>query len=324
MPITQNRKSFFKTLGLLGAGTLLSNTVFAKKDLLGSFESERSVAPKRAVRVAHLTDIHVSKGRVPEFGMAKVLNEVNTLLDKPDFIMNGGDAIMNAATISLSHHKQQWNVFNTILTNENSLPVKHCIGNHDIFSWALPDKDHAIEKDRTLHEYGLKKSYYSFSKNGWHFIVLDSIHGRKSIPGYYGKIDDEQFAWLENELSNTPQEMHVCIISHIPILAICVLFDSTNNSNNNWSVPDNALHADADKLTALFYKYKNVKACLSGHIHLIDHVNYLGIDYYCNGAVSGSWWKGDYKQFAPSFSLMNFYEDGTTKRENHFYSWKEV
>ena len=319
MPLKQNRKSFFKTLGIIGAGTFLSNNVFAKRDL---FEVEKSLASKRSLRVAHLTDIHVTKGKIPESGMANVLNDANNLSDKLDFIINGGDSIMNAASLSANHIKQQWNVFNNILKNENSLPIYHCIGNHDIFSWALPDKNHAEEKHKTLIEYGLQKSYYSFSKNGWKFIVLDSIHGRKSVPGYFGKIDEEQFLWLENELKNTPSDQHICIVTHIPILAVCVLFDSSNNSNNSWNVPDNALHSDADRLIELFYRYKNIKACLSGHIHLIDHVSYLGIDYYCNGAVSGSWWKGNYKQFAPSFSTIDFFEDGTTKRANHFYNWK--
>ena len=324
MALKQNRKSFFKTLGMLGAGTILSNSAFSKAQIFENFDSEKLIAPKRSLRVAHLTDIHVSKGKVPEYGMAYVLNETNNLLDKPDFIMNGGDAIMNAASLSSNHVKQQWNVFNHILKSENSLPIYHCIGNHDIFSWALPDKNHSEEKHNTLIEYNLKKSYYSFTKNNWKFIVLDSIHGRNSIPGYYAKIDEEQFVWLENELKITPPEQHICIVSHIPILAICVLFDSSNNSNNKWNVPDNTLHSDADKLIELFYQYKNVKACLSGHIHLIDHISYLGIDYYCNGAVSGSWWNGNYKQFAPSFSTMDFFEDGTSKRTNHFYNWKEV
>ena len=165
-------------------------------------------------------------------------------------------------------------------------------------------------------------AYYSFKKAGWHFIVLDSIHARKSLPGYFGKIDEEQFLWLENELKMIHPETPVCVVSHIPILAVCTLFDNTRVTHNNWNVPDNCLHSDAIKLRDLFYRNKNVKACLSGHIHLIDHVNYLGTNYYCNGAVSGGWWKGDHQQFAPAFAIMNFYDDGTTTRDIHYYNWK--
>jgi Icc protein len=62
---------------------------------------------------------------------------------------------------------------------------------------------------------------------------------------------------------------------------------------------------------------------LSGHIHIIEHVNYLGVDYYSNGAVAGSWWKGSYHQFAPAYAVMNFYADGSCKREIKYYPWQE-
>jgi hypothetical protein len=75
-------------------------------------------------------------------------------------------------------------------------------------------------------------------------------------------------------------------------------------------------------LRDLFFQYPNIKACLSGHIHLIDHVNYLGVDYYCNGAVCGSWWMGNHQQFPPAFTIQNFYTDGSTDREVHYYDWK--
>jgi hypothetical protein len=102
---------------------------------------------------------------------------------------------------------------------------------------------------------------------------------------------------------------------------VCTFFESSNKNKKTWNVPNNSLHADAAELTALFYKYPNVKACLSGHIHMIDHVNYLGVDYYCNGAVSGSWWKGNHHQFPPSFSMMNFFDDGKVTRDVNYYNW---
>ena len=47
-------------------------------------------------------------------------------------------------------------------------------------------------KKWAMEEYSLSKNYYSFKINNWKFVVLDSIHARNTIPGYYGKIDDEQ------------------------------------------------------------------------------------------------------------------------------------
>lgn len=282
---------------------------------------EKHSRSKRVLRVAHLTDIHIKPDKVAEAGFAAALHQVNSLADKPDFIINGGDSIMNAVSLSKEHVKEQWNCFHTLLQNENNLNIHHCVGNHDLFGWAMPGVNKSSGKTWALDEYRMKKAYYSFSTNGWKFIVLDSIHSRKSVPGYFGKVDEEQLAWLESELLNTPEHAHICIVSHIPILAVCTLFDGSYVHNNHWFVPDNTLHADARILRDLFYKSGKVKACLSGHIHMIDHVNYLGTDYYCNGAVSGGWWKGDHQQFSPSFIVMNFFEDGSTTREVFHYKW---
>jgi len=51
-------------------------------------------------------------------------------------------------------------------------------------------------------------------------------------------------------------------------------------------------------------------------------VVYNDIVYYCNGAVSGNWWKGSYHQTPPGFALINLYEDGTLDREYVAYGWE--
>lgn len=318
-----NRKSFIRALGLLGAGSLLGGRATAA-NLPAQNEPPVNYAPipKRVLRVAHLTDIHVKNEYTAEYGMAAALHAVNNLQDKPDFIINGGDAIMNAASISKSAIKQQWDSFNRILTNENSLPIYNCIGNHDLYGWITPSADHAESKKWAMDEYQLKKSYYSFNTAGWKIIVLDSIHGRKSVPGYFGKLDEVQMEWLKNELKNTDASTHICVVSHIPILAICCLFDNDVTSMGKMRISDNNMHSDSEELVKLFYARQNVRACLSGHIHLIDYVNYLGTEYFCNGAVAGEWWKGKHQQFDPAFCLMNLYDNGTVTREVVYYKWQ--
>ena len=322
----QNRKSFLRTLGLLGAGTLLAGgtsvPVQPGASKLEHTEPRRRSGTKRVLRVAHLTDIHVKPSRIAEYGMAAALHAVNSMTDKPDFIMNGGDAIMNEGALTKGTVKEQWSSFHNIIHKENSLPVYHCIGNHDLYGFILPSADHADSKKWAMDEYQLKKPYYSFEKNGWKFIVLDSVHGRNSVPGYYGKLDSDQMDWLKQELSSTSGDTHVCIVSHIPILAICSMFDGIFTGNMQRSVSTTNMHDDAGELVELFYRYPNVRNCMSGHIHLIDYVNYLGVDYYCNGAVAGDWWKGDLQHFAPSFSVINYFEDGSTSREVVYYKWK--
>lgn len=282
----------------------------------------REPGQKPVLRMAHLTDIHVKPDRTAEYGMAAALQAVNNLHEPVNGIINGGDAIMNAVALSKSNVKSQWNTFHSILRSETSLPVYHCVGNHDLFGWMLPSANHEDGKKWCMDEYAIQKTYYAFTCENWKFVVLDNIHPRKSVPGYLGKIDDEQFYLLENELKNTPEGQYVCIVSHIPILAICCFFEHDITNLNKRTIGETNMHTDSEKLVELFYRYPAVRTCISGHIHLIDYVNYLGVDYYCNGAVSGHWWRGNHHHFPPSFSVMNFYKDGTTHREVVYYSWE--
>lgn len=320
-----NRKGFLKNLGLIGAGSMLMGAVptsGSSTNNPANTEPKRAQNQKPSLRVAHLTDIHIKPERVAEYGMAASLNSVNGLSTKVDFILNGGDAIMNAASLAKSAVKAQWKAFHQILESDNSLPLYHCVGNHDLYGWMLPSPTHTDGKQWCMDEYQLTKTYYSFIQNNWKFIVLDSVHSRNSVPGYYGKLDSEQLNWLKNELETTPDTIHICIVSHIPILSICSLFDKDITNTGKRSISETNMHTDSEVLIDLFYKHPNVRACVSGHIHLIDYLNYLGVDYYCNGAVSGHWWKGSHQYFNPSYSVMNFYEDGGTSREVVYYNWK--
>ena len=83
-------------------------------------------------------------------------------------------------------------------------------------------------------------------------------------------------------------------------------------------IPHEWIHIDARSIKNIFKKYKNIKLCLSGHIHLHDHVRYLGIDYLCNGAVSGNWWNQKepaYQEFPPAYVMVEFFEDGRFSSE---------
>ena len=258
-----NRKGFLKIMGLAGA-TALFNTAPIAGTAQTLTESPQK-AKTRKLRIAHLTDIHVHDTRTAQFGMAAALQAVNDMPDKPDFIINGGDAIMNIDALSKQKVKEQWQTFHGMMKSENSLPVYNCIGNHDLYGWLLPDSNHYEARRWAMDEYQLTQPYYSFAAGDWHFIVLDSVHGRKSVLRHYGKLDEAQLKWLRTELKSIPAATPVCIISHIPILAVLCIFDGAAVNHNHWQVPDNCLHSDAAVLRDIFYQHPNVKACLSGH-----------------------------------------------------------
>jgi len=273
---------------------------------------------KPPIRVAHLTDMHVKPGKDIEASVAKAMHHAQILVPEVDFIINGGDSIMDSLEADKEKTQIQWDLFTSILKKEISLPVYHCIGNHDIWGWFIkenkPEKERQYGKVWVVETLQMKNRYYSFSKDKWHFIVLDSTQ-LNPAGGYIGKIDEEQLAWLQTELASVSKEKFICIVSHIPILSICAgLFFDKTEANGDLKIQRNLMHSDFFALKKIFNNYPNIKVCISGHIHLQDELNYLGIKYYCNGAVSGNWWKGSFQEFAPAYAMLEFYADGTSKR----------
>jgi 3',5'-cyclic AMP phosphodiesterase CpdA len=271
---------------------------------------------KKKFTMAFMSDIHVKPSEVAEAGMSKMLRNINQLKQAPDFIINGGDSIMDALAANKEKTRIQWELFNKILAAENKLPVKHCMGNHDIWGWHLKEDiktDPLYGKAWWLKETGYSKTYHSFTHRNWHFIVLDSTQ-ENTDGGYIALLDNDQYTWLETELNNN-KEKFICIVSHIPIMSFCsAMFFKDMLPNGDWKLSRALLHTDARKIKALFKQHTNIKTCLSGHIHLQDEVNYLGIKYYCNGAVSGNWWNGAFQDFAPAYALFDFNNDGTVER----------
>jgi len=93
------------------------------------------------------------------------------------------------------------------------------------------------------------------------------------------------------------------------------MFFDDHLANGDWKLSRALLHVDARKITQLFTGYKNIRCCLSGHIHLQDMVDYKNVRYYCNGAISGNWWNGAFKGFDPAYALFEFGKDGSVTRE---------
>ena len=303
------RKQFLQTTAAIAGSAFIPSL---------SFASDNS-SKKKPLRFAHVTDIHVKPGAIPEAGMAKALHHIQQLNPGVEFIMNGGDSIMDSLEASKERTQTQWDLFHTILKNENSLPIYHCIGNHDVWGW-FSKKENNLDNDRlygkvwVVETQQMKNRFYSFTQGKWHFIVLDSTQ-LNPAGGYIARLDPDQLDWLQQELASVPTDKFICIVSHIPLLSICAgMFFNKTEANGDLLLKRNLMHTDFMALKKIFMKYPAIRLCLSGHIHLQDEVDYLGIKYYCNGAVSGDWWGGPFQEFAPAYALIELYDDGTAKR----------
>lgn len=287
--------------------------------------SARSKSKKRSLRIVHVTDTHMYPDQVPEKGIANLVNELNNLEDKPDFVIHTGDHIMDALNRTRDETEAQWEIWKRVFRNKLNHDLYNCLGNHDVWGWALNDttaKNDPLYGKTWAKEYlEIDNTWYSFERNEWKFICLDSVSPGDKDRSYKAELGNQQFKWLKNELEQTSSETPVVIASHIPILSASAYFDGDNEKSGNWNVPGAWMHLDARKIKDLFYKHPNVKGAISGHIHLADYTKYLNVGYYCNGAACGNWWKGSYQEFPPAYALIDFYEDGSIETELIPFNW---
>ena len=289
--------------------------------------SQPGAAPQRVLRVAHLTDIHVQPERRAADGMVACLHHVQELADRPDLIITGGDSVMDSMAADDARTQAQWDIWNTAMKNECAIPVRSCIGNHDVWGWVKSRSRTTGEeplwgKKRAIEMLHLDDRYYSFSQAGWKFIVLDSVQPpADGGDGYTACLDDAQYDWLMRTLRDTPAEMPVFIVSHIPILSATLLIWRPDEHGNTL-VGNSALHTDRLRLKNLFAQHPNVKLCVSGHIHLLDRVDYNGVSYFCNGAVCGDWWKGRHVDCDEGYAILDLYDDGSFAHQYVKYGWR--
>jgi len=274
-----------------------------------------------ALRVAHITDVHMLPEGLSVEGFTRALRQIHAAWPKVDLIINGGDCIMDAMKADRQWAEAQWRAFGKVMAAEVTLPIVHCIGNHDVWGWGVPANEAADDpgslagKLLAMQSLGLVDRYYAFDRGGWHFIVLDSIHPElhSSEQHYTGMLDDEQRVWLTQDLDRTPAETPVCVVSHIPILCACEFLDGENEISGDWVVPGAWMHIDARWLWQLFGQHPNVRLCLSGHSHQVEDLRYHGVKYLTDGAISANWWAGPYFDFPPGYVMLTLHTDGASE-----------
>jgi 3',5'-cyclic AMP phosphodiesterase CpdA len=274
-------------------------------------------------RVAHLTDMHVKPEARAGEGYAMALDSLKRLNPAPDILVTGGDHVMDVMQSTKERAGVQWNLYDKVLAASGvKAPVYPVMGNHDVFGWgskepldeAAPDYGKAMALDRLR----LKQSYYSFDAGGWHFVILDNVARRGG--GYYSDLDPQQLEWLRADLNTNASKKPVCVFSHIPFLAVCPFFFSPK-TEVLWRVHDNLLYHDASTILPVF-KQGGVKLSLCGHIHMQDRVEFDGMTFITDAAVSGDWWGGPFQGFAEGYGVIDLWPDGSFEHQYVTYGWK--
>lgn len=327
---TMNRREVLRAGGVVAAGAMLGALGACATSKTTSTAAVPASVRKRVLRVAHMTDTHVQRELKGDEGLTACLRHVHSLPDKPDLILTGGDNIFDAYDQNETRAKELFGVWQRVCRDECSIPMEHCIGNHDIWGWnrtqsKTSGNEVAWGKKWAMEVYGLKSPYRSFDRAGWHFVVLDSVqHDPANADGYIAGLDDEQYEWLKQDLSRVPKGTPTLVLSHIPIVSATALFASKEPKSLKREIPAGWMFIDAMRVKTLFAEHQTVKMCISGHMHLVDRVDFGGVTYVCNGAVSGAWWKGKHQDCVEGYALLDLFDDGKVEWAYMPYGWKAV
>lgn len=295
----EQRRTVFKGLGLAAGLAMVSPIAYVAPSKYPSIKT-----PKKVLTVAHITDVHMRPEHDAPNRFRKCVEEIKK--HKIDFFLNGGDTIYAADYdhITRSRTNEQWKIWHDLRKEIAEYEMHSCLGNHDMW-WAAPSKnDEMYGKDFAVKQLKIPNRYYSFDKEGWHFVILDSNNENP------GSLDNEQRMWLENDLERLDKKSNVLFLSHYPVLGV-----------------NGGTHSDNRYLTKLFYAHrdKNI-TCLSGHTHLLDSVRYNNVSYFCNGALSGFWWEDGNEESVkrywveetpPGYAIIELYENGLVN--NNYY-----
>jgi Icc protein len=294
-----SRRSFLKFGASAAAGLGVGGAFDCGDDAPRALQAAEAETPsKREFRFVHLTDIHLQPELGAERGFRKCIAHVNELRPRPDFVVTGGDLIMDALEVDHARAVRLWKMYDDCC-RDFAMPVYNTIGNHDIVGWsskAQVSPDHMDYGKRMFADHaGKGHVQQSFDFGGWHFVLLDSIGQSPGKPDYMGLIGEKETAWLRDDLAKTvaapgassTSAKPIVFVSHIPFYTAYI----TMALGPNKLPGEKTMVANAHALRKELLKY-DLRLVLQGHVHVRERIDYGKISYIQSGAVSGQWWKG--------------------------------
>lgn len=261
-----------------------------------------------SMRVAFLTDTHLPTTR-PEIAprVAKLIDDIQSAPQPPDLFLFGGDNVMNIdrAGTPEDDARGQMELWHKTVMERLRVPSLSVIGNHDIW-WGAGNGE---EKAFAIKHYNMPHRYYARTHRGWRFILLDTFHKAGC------ELDVPQWEWLEAELAAHAEP--TVVVTHAPILSATHFLEPSTEKGHTYQIPAGWSPKGATRFRELFRKFPQVRLALSGHMHTIDRVEIDETTYLCGGAVSGSWWAGEYLGFPPSWHELVLHADGKWSRSIH-------
>lgn len=217
--------------------------------------------------------------------------------DKPSFLVELGDLIDAADSVDVetAYLKTVNGKFSAICKDRHYVLGNHCVD--------------TLKKEEFLGGVEQEKSFYSFDRGGFHFVVLDSCfrsdgqpYGRKNSHWTDANIPVAEIEWLEGDLKANDKPVIVFAHQRLDV--------SNNHGVKNDAEVRNVLEASG-----------RVLAVFQGHSHQNDLKEIGGIHYCTLAAMVEGAGTGN-----NSYSLMEIESNGTIHltgfRKQKSYNWE--
>jgi alkaline phosphatase len=240
---------------LRNGSLLLAAAATTQAPLLFADDSEPTL------RIGLITDLHYADK--PPAGTRHYRETLGKLAEaaeqfgreKPTFVVELGDLIDAADSVET---EQRWlssinKEFSAISEDRHYVLGNHCVD--------------TLKKEEFLGGVGQERSYYSFDRDGFHFVVLDSCfrsdgepYGRKNFEWTDSNVPPAELEWLQADVKENRKPVIVFAHQRLDV--------SDNHGVRNAPAVRKALE-DSGKVLAVF----------QGHSHKNDYREIGGIHY---------------------------------------------
>jgi Icc protein len=216
--------------------------------------------PDPLLTVAHLSDPHILIDAL-QYGAVDTVANFRATMERLSQVITPPQALVFTGDLADEAQPEAYRALKEMVE-----PVAAEFGAQVI--WTMGNHDERAPYSRELFgEESLEKQDRVHDVNGLRIIALDT-----SVPGYhYGEINDDQLAWLEQELRTPAPHGTVLAMHHppipvpmTPVAAIIELYDQ-------------------DKLASVL-EGSDVRAILGGHFHFTSSSTFAGIPVHVASA----------------------------------------
>jgi 3',5'-cyclic AMP phosphodiesterase CpdA len=242
-----DRRGLLKCMAWAGTGVLwtVSGGVLVSKTLAQIAKAGSSLHLATDLSFLQISDSHIgfnkeaNKDVTETFKIA--LDRINAMSTPPSFLIHTGD-------ITQLSKPEEFDTFDELLKSCRTKDVFYVPGEHDVLN-----DGGKLYRERYLKSVEAKGSgWYSFNKNGVHFIGLVNVLDLQA--GGLGQLGDDQLEWLENDAKGLGSDTPIVVFAHIPLWTVYPQW--------GWGT------SDSERALSFLKRFGSVTV-LNGHIHQV-------------------------------------------------------